>query len=76
MFTINKKDAEAIAKQATESFEECLSKYDSLKYPEEPYLEWKKVFVNPQDVHPTTLNRPWNGNTDTGAKPTMFRLTK
>lgn len=50
MFTISKKDAEVIAKQATESFEDCLTKYDSLKYPDEPYLEWKKIFVNPQDV--------------------------
>jgi hypothetical protein len=27
-----------------------------LKYPEEPYLEWKKVFVNPKDVTPDHIN--------------------
>ncbi|WP_339192766.1 hypothetical protein [Paenibacillus sp. FSL W8-1287] len=50
MSALTKKEIESIAKTISEHFGEYTSKYESEKYPEEPYLGWRQTFADPKKV--------------------------
>ncbi|MGG1519033.1 hypothetical protein ABE504_26720 [Paenibacillus oryzisoli] len=50
MSALTKKEIESIAKTISEHYGEYASKYESEKYPEEPYLGWKQTFGDPKEV--------------------------
>ncbi|MGF7047767.1 hypothetical protein J2T13_002273 [Paenibacillus sp. DS2015] len=50
MAILKKKEIESITKTISEHFSEYRSKYESVKYPEEPYMKWLSVFPEPKVV--------------------------
>ncbi|MBD3195991.1 MAG: hypothetical protein GF317_13100, partial [Candidatus Lokiarchaeota archaeon] len=44
---LNEIERRKIAEAINENLEAYCSNFDSLKYPEEPYIKWKKAFANP-----------------------------
>jgi hypothetical protein len=57
MSKVTKKEIESIAKTISEHFGEYTSKYEMLKYPEEPYLKWKESFAEPKNVEHDEISK-------------------
>ena len=66
---LTKKEIETIAKTISEHFVEYTSKYEVLKYPEEPYLKWKESFSDPKNVGPDEISRAFEWKYGHWGKP-------
>ncbi|MHA1267982.1 MAG: hypothetical protein ACTSRS_22350 [Candidatus Helarchaeota archaeon] len=57
MLTLTDKEKQAISQTVKDNFHEYYSKYSSLKYPEQPYVEWKNIFPVPKNVNPEHIKQ-------------------
>ncbi|AIQ38549.1 hypothetical protein R50345_30400 [Paenibacillus sp. FSL R5-0345] len=57
MSELTKKEIESIARTISEHFGEYTTKYEVLKYPEEPYLKWKESFSDPKSVEHDEISK-------------------
>ncbi len=54
---LNSFEKQEIAKKIKDNFFEYYPKYQSSKYPEKPYTEWKEIFPNPKIVKPENIKQ-------------------
>ena len=50
MVSFTEKEKQAVVRVIRENFNEYYNKYSSSKYPERPYIEWKRIFPEPKNV--------------------------
>jgi hypothetical protein len=74
LLNLNDKEKQEIVKIIKDNFNEYYQKYQSSKYPEEPYIEWKMIFPTPNRVKPENIKQAlewkfghWKKNNYVGA---------
>lgn len=57
MLTLKKEEKRVLAQIVKDNFSKYYRKYQSSRYPERPYIEWRKTFPTPRNVKPEDIKQ-------------------